>query len=77
MFMNTPCMVAMRVGQRAWYRRNRFGRGAPVPQPACAPTPVTSMPDRVDTNDQKDYLNDLKAGIKGPDMKVNPGRKRW
>jgi len=47
-----------------------------VPQPACAPTPVTSMPDRVDTNDQKDYLNDLKAGIKGPDMKVNPGRKR-
>jgi hypothetical protein len=33
------------------------------------------MPDRNDRDNQKNYLDDLKAGVKGPNTKPNPGRK--
>lgn len=42
------------------------------------PMPLTSMPDRLDPNQQKDWLNDLKAGIKktaGSDMNINKKSK--
>jgi hypothetical protein len=51
-----------------------FGRGNAVKEPSRPIHPTTGMPDRVDTNNQHD-LN-LKDGVKGPGLKVNPGRKR-
>jgi hypothetical protein len=51
-----------------------FGRGNAVLGPAWPLRPTTGMPDRVDTNNQHD-LN-LKDGVKGPGLKLNPGRKQ-
>ena len=49
-----------------------FGAGAAKAQPARIAMPICSSPDRVDPNDQHD-LN-LKDGVKGLGLKVNPGR---
>ncbi len=42
--------------------------------PSPKPMPVTSMPDRVDTRDEKDKGQELKAGIKGEQKSWNPGK---
>jgi hypothetical protein len=52
----------------------KFGSGAADPQPARIPMPTTGMPDRVVPDNQRNMA--LKVGVKGPDMKHNPGRKR-
>jgi hypothetical protein len=36
------------------------------------PMPVTSLPDRVDPNDQKDL--ELKEGVRGNGLILNPGK---
>ena len=38
------------------------------------PMPVTDMPDRKSANDQKDYGDDLVAGIKTDFKSWNPGK---
>ena len=44
--------------------------------PSPKPMPVTSMPDRVDSRDQRDWGQQLKAGISSSnDMKINPGKE--
>jgi hypothetical protein len=41
------------------------------------PMPVTSMPDRCDPRDQRDYGDDLKRGVSttGNNMNITGGRK--
>ena len=52
-----------------------FGRGGPIKGPDFPAMPVTSMPDRVDTNDQHDAGQDLKAGVKPETQRNwNPGK---
>lgn len=54
-----------------------LGSSGPVdPQPRKA-MPRTDMPDRRSPNDQKNYGDDLVAGIKGPKAAHNPGQKPY
>lgn len=46
-----------------------------IKAPSPKPMPVTSLPDRVDYRDQRDYGQELKAGVRSSnEMKVNPGK---
>jgi hypothetical protein len=54
----------------------RYGSGQPASPGPRRAMPRSSLPDRVDKNDQKNYFNDLKAGVSDPGWKAhNVGRK--